>query len=288
MIRADQVDVLMDVTMHLHDGRLLTFARKPAPIQITYLAHPGTTGLDSMDYRLGDRYMDPPEDDQFYSEKTIRLSGSYFCYDPMGVDLPVNDLPAAARGAVTFGSMNNFSKINDSVLQLWAGAMRAVPDSRLLVLAPTGVARNRLAGRMESLGIGSNRIEFEGHRPRDAYMGLYHRIDMCLDTFPYTGHTTTLDALWMGVPVVTLPGATAVSRGGMSILSHLGMQELIARSQDQFVEIAAGLAVDVPRLRALRSSLRDRLATSVLMDGPRFAGSFEDAFRTAWCEWCDR
>jgi predicted O-linked N-acetylglucosamine transferase (SPINDLY family) len=287
LIRADQIDVLVDVTMHLHAGRLLTFARKPAPVQVTYLAHPGTTGLASMDYRLGDRYMDPPEENQFHTEKTIRLSGSYFCYDPMGVDVPVNELPAVARGDLTFGSMNNFSKINDAVLRLWAKAMNPVPDSRLLVLAPPGVARTRLAERMKSLGVNPARIEFEGHRPREPYMRLFNRIDICLDTFPYTGHTTTLDALWMGVPVLTMPGKTAVSRGSLSILSHLQMPELIANSPEQFVQIAATLAADLPWLSSLRRELRDRLAASSLMDGPRFARSFEQAFRTAWSEYCD-
>ncbi|HSZ59792.1 MAG TPA: tetratricopeptide repeat protein [Tepidisphaeraceae bacterium] len=286
-IRSDQIDVLVDVTMHLHDGRLLAFARKPAPVQITYLAHPGTTGLAAMDYRLGDRYMDPPDNDRFHTEKTLRLSGSYFCYDPMGADLPVNPLPALKRNAITFGSMNNFSKVNDRVLQLWSRVLGAVPDSHLLVLAPPGIARRRLSDRMQSLGISLNRLEFEGHRPRLPYMELFHRIDICLDTFPYTGHTTTLDALWMGVPVVTLPGATSVSRGAMSILSHLQMPWLAAQSPEEYVTTATNLAGDLPRLRELRATLRDRLAASPLMDGASFARSFADAFRTAWRRWCD-
>jgi predicted O-linked N-acetylglucosamine transferase (SPINDLY family) len=287
LIRSDHIDVLVDVTMHLHDGRLLTFARKPAPVQITYLAHPGTTGLASMDYRLGDRYMDPPENDHFHTEKTIRLSGSYFCYDPMGVELPVNQLPAFSRKSITFGSTNSFSKINDRVLDLWARVLGALPDSHLLVLSPPGVARQRVTDRMQSFGVDPSRVEFEGHRPRAAYMELYHRVDICLDTFPYTGHTTTLDALWMGVPVITLPGTTAVSRGALSIVSHLQMPWLAAQSEDEYVAIAGKLAGDLARLNHLRATLRDRLSASPLMDGASFARSFEEAIRTAWRRWCE-
>ena len=208
MIRQDGIDVLVDLSLHLGHNRLTVFARKPAPVQATFAGYPGTTGLDAIDYRLTDPLLDPPgQADAFYSEESIRLGHSFWCYDPAAMhpaeELPVAPLPGRAGGAVTFGCLNNFRKVNDGVLNLWSNVLRAVPESRLILLAPPGNSRRRVLDR---LGLG--RVEFVDRQDRAAYLKTCDRIDVGLDTFPYNGHATSLDCLWMGVPVVTLMGRT--------------------------------------------------------------------------------
>src|SRR6185312_132693 len=244
------------------------------------------------DYRLSDPYLDPPGEDgdpgahdRFYSERTIRLPDSFWCYDPLSPEPLVSEAPMRTNRFVTFGCLNNFCKVNDPTLELWAGVLRQVANSRLLLLVPRGAARERVLSKLKEHGVEPTRIEFTDRRPRPEYLALYHQIDIALDTFPYNGHTTTLDALWMGVPVVTLVGRTAVGRGGFSQLSNLGLRELAARSQRQFTRIATDLAADVPRLSRLRSSLRERLQKCPLMDAPRFARNMEGAFRSMWNRW---
>ncbi len=199
--------------LHMSMNRLLVFARKPAPVQMTFAGYPGTTGLSAIDYRLTDPHLDPPETDNPYcSEKALRLANSFWCYAPLTDDAEVSALPASSNGYVTFGCLNNFCKINDAVLKLWSEVLRALPTSRLILLAPQGSHRQRVLDFLAAQGIWSGRIEFFALQPRRAYMQLYHRIDIMLDSFPYNGHTTSLDALWMGVPVVTLVGSAAVCR----------------------------------------------------------------------------
>jgi protein O-GlcNAc transferase len=288
MVRADEIDILVDLSMHMARGRLLLFARKPAPVQVCWLAYPGTTGLATMDYRLTDSYLDPPNlDDSYYSEKSIRLPDAFWCYDPLTTDPAPNALPALTSGYITFGSLNNFCKLNDSVLRLWAQVFKSVKGSRLLILAHEGSHRQRTLGLLESEGVANDRISFMEIVPRSKYLELYHQIDICLDTFPANGHTTTLDSCWMGVPVVTLLGTTAIGRGAASILQNLGLPELIAKTPDQFVRTARELAGDLPRLSELRSTLRERLKASPLMDAPRFARSMELAYRHMWQRWCN-
>ncbi|HZK81377.1 MAG TPA: tetratricopeptide repeat protein [Humisphaera sp.] len=284
LIRHDQIDILVDLTMHMARNRLLVFARKPAPVQACWLAYPGSTGLTAIDYRLSDPYLDPPgRDELIYSEKTIRLADTFWCYDPLeDWDIPVNSLPARDAGTITFGCLNNFCKINDDVLDLWAQVMGNVEGSRLLLLAKHGSHQARLADRMRQAGIDPRRIEFLSPRRRRDYLQLYHRVDLCLDTFPYNGHTTSLDSFWMGVPVVTLAGPMAVSRAGLCQASNLGLSELAAQSSQQFVAIASELASDLARLGELRSTLRARMERSPLMDAPKFAASIEAAYRSMW------
>ena len=216
-IRDDRIDILVDLTLHMANNRLLVFARKPAPVQVTFAGYPGSTGLTAIDYRLSDPYLDPPGvDESVYSEKTLRLPNSFWCYDPLECrDIPVNSLPAMANGIITFGCLNSFAKINAGVLGLWGQVMRQVSGSRLLVLAEEGGHRGRMLDCLSQEGIDREQIEFAIARPRRQYLELYHRIDIGLDSFPYNGHTTSLDSLWMGVPVVTLAGQTAVSRAGL-------------------------------------------------------------------------
>jgi predicted O-linked N-acetylglucosamine transferase (SPINDLY family) len=287
LIRQDRIDVLVDLTMHMAQNRLLIFARKPAPVQVTYLAYCSTTGLETIDYRLSDPYLDPlGQDESCYSEQTLRLPQTYWCYQ---MDLPIPEagpLPAAAAGHITFGCLNNFCKVSEPALAVWTRLLRAMPNSQLLLHAHEGSHRQRLQQRMEREGIESSRVRFVGFKPAEEYFDLYRQIDIALDTFPYGGGTTTCDALWMGVPVVSLVGKTAVGRGGLSILSNVGLPELAARSEDEYVRIASDLASDLPRLSDLRSTLRQRMGQSPLMDAPRFARNMEAAYRQMWRGWC--
>lgn len=286
IIREDRIDILVDLTMHMAGGRPLLFARKPAPIQIAWLAYPGTTGIGAMDYRLSDPRLDPPGFDAHYSERTLRLPDSYWCYDPLTQAPLVNDLPAIERGYLTLGCLNNPCKLTDHTLRLWGGVMRALPDARLLALAPPGRHRRRLTQRLGAHGIAAERVDYRAFQPRGEYLRSYHDIDLGLDTFPYNGHTTSLDSLWMGVPVVTRVGRTSVGRGGLSQLFQMDLLELAAESDEAFVDIAAALGRDLDRLAALRRELRTRLERSALMDALRFARHVEDVYRDAWRDHC--
>ena len=195
-------------------------------------------------------------------------------------------MPATETGSVTFGSLNNFCKINDPLLLLWARVLRALPETRLVMLSGKGSHWQRTVFFLEREGVDPRRVEFVVPRSRREYFELFHRLEMVLDPFPYNGHSTSLDALWMGVPVVSLAGKRAVSRAGWSQLSNLGLPELVARSEDEYVEIATRLARDLPRLATLRRTLRGRMEASVLMDAPRFARNIEAAYRAMWRSWC--
>jgi protein O-GlcNAc transferase len=288
VIREDRIDILVDLTMHMAGGRPLLFARKPAPIQIAWLAYPGTTGMGAMDYRLSDPRLDPDGFDAHYSERTLRLPDSYWCYDPLTLSPGVNELPAIERGYLTLGCLNNPCKLTDHTLRLWGGVMRALPDARLLLMAPPGRHRRHLSQRLGAQGIAAERVDFRPFQPRGDYLRSYHDIDLGLDTFPYNGHTTSLDSLWMGVPVVTRVGRTSVGRGGLSQLFQIDLLDLAADSDEAFVGIAAALGQDVVRLAALRRELRTRLERSALMDASRFAQHVERAYRDAWRAHCKR
>ncbi len=287
LIRQDKIDILVDLTMHMSGSRALLFARKPAPVQVCWLAYPGTTGLTTVDYRLTDPYLDPPDgNDQFYSEESIRLPDTFWCYWPFDNLPEPNDLPALTNGYITFGSLNNFSKVNPLVLKLWAEVLSAVPGSRLALLAPPGFAREQTLAWLTRFGLAPDRVRFFDRQPVQLYMSLYHQIDIGLDTFPYNGHTTSLDSFWMGVPVVTIVGKTVVGRAGLSQLTNLGLPDLIARTPEQYISIAASLATDLPRLSTLRRTLRPRMQQSPLMNATKFAASVESAYRQIWCRWC--
>jgi protein O-GlcNAc transferase len=285
LIRKDQIDILVDLTLHMAENRILLFARKSAPVQVTWLGYPGTTGLETIDYRLTDPYLDPPEtSDEFYAEKSIRLPHTFWCLDRAALESPhiphVNPLPASENGYVTFGCLNNFCKVNQPLLELWKRVLDAVPNSRMVLLAPPGSSQKWVR---QTLG---ERVDFAQRADRPAYLKYHHRIDISLDTLPYNGHTTTLDSLWMGVPVITMIGETVVGRAGLSQLTNLGLSDLVTNNPDQFVRCAASLANDLPRLTDLRRALRYKMRTSPLMDGARFAGDIEFAYRTMWESYC--
>ena len=281
IIRRDRIDILVDLSMHMAGNRLPLFARKPAPVQITWLACPGSTGLPAIDYRLTDSLLEDPNNDPWGCEKPLPLDGAFWCYDPLSAE-PVTPLPALATGRITFGCLNQFCKVNPRTLAVWGEVLRRVPNSRLMLLSPEGAHRQEA---LATLGVDPQRVEFVLFRPRAEYLKLYRQIDIALDTFPYNGHTTSLDALWMGVPVVTRAGQTPVSRAGIDQLTRLGLQELAVRDDQQFIDIAAQLAGDLPGLAALRAGLRDRMEKSVLMDAPRFAREIETLYRNAWKAW---
>jgi predicted O-linked N-acetylglucosamine transferase (SPINDLY family) len=285
LIRRDKIDILVDLTVHMAENRLLLFARKPAPIQVTWLGYPGTSGLSAIDYRFTDPYLDPSgEFDADYVEESIRLPHTFWCLDRAALEAPEipspNELPETQAGHVTFGALNNFCKVNQPLLELWKRVLDAVPSSRFLLLAPPGQSRDWVR---RTLG---DRVDFVSRSDRPGYLRYYHRIDVGLDTLPYNGHTTTLDSLWMGVPVVTLVGNTVVGRAGFSQLSNLNLIELVTRTPDEFVRVAKELAGDRAGLSDLRRTLRDRMRFSPLLDGAAFARGVEAKYRRMWARYC--
>jgi protein O-GlcNAc transferase len=286
VIRGDGIDILLDLSLHMAGNRMLLFARRPAPVQVTYLAYPGTSGLDAMDYRITDPFIDRPgSDDGRYSEKSIRLPHCYWCYEAPEGSPDVAPLPAAGRGNVTFGCLNNFSKVSPAALETWAAILSALPGSRLLLHAQAGSHRDRAGKFFAQRGVSPDRLSFVQRAPFLEYLKTYERIDIALDPFPYVGGTTSCDALWMGAPVVTLAGELATGRGGVSIMNNIAHSEWIADSPGQFIEIAKTLAGDLAGLARIRSGLRDRMRNSPLMDAKRFAADMENAYRQMWRAW---
>lgn len=287
-IRADGIDVLVDLTMHASNPRQLVLARTPAPVQVCWLAYPGTTGNDGIGYRLTDPYLDPPDREPLdYTERSLRLPHTFWCYDPHSSGPPPSALPALAKGSVTFGCLNNFCKVNERTLLLWARVLREVPGSRLLLLVPRGEAEQRARRTLTQAGVAESALELVDRMPRAEYLATFGRIDLALDTLPYNGHTTSMDAAWMGVPTLTLAGATVAGRAGISLAMNLGLPQLITRSPDQFVNRAVELASDLARLSELRRGLRARLKGSPVMDAPAFARDIEAAYRSMWRAWCE-
>jgi predicted O-linked N-acetylglucosamine transferase (SPINDLY family) len=287
MVRNDQIDILIDLTMHTAGNRLLTFARKPAPIQMTYLAYVGTTGLEAIDYRFTDPYLEPEgQPDPWASEKTLWLPSTYWCYEAPEMDLPIKALPAEGNGYVTFACLNNFCKLNLPVIRLWAEILNRVPNSRILFHAREGDHRTWLLSELGACGVAADRVMFMGYVKVEEYLRKYYEVDIALDPFPYNGGTTTCDALWMGVPTVVLKGERGMARAGYSILSNGAMSELLAQTAEQYVDISVALAGDLGKLAEFRRTARGRLEGSRLMDGRDFARGMEAGFRKVWREYC--
>ncbi|HKT99307.1 MAG TPA: tetratricopeptide repeat protein [Paraburkholderia sp.] len=288
-IRDDGIDILVDLTMHMDGARRLLFARRPAPVQVAWLAYPGTTGSPAIGWRLTDPWIDPPDAphiDGQYTERSLRLPDTFWCYDALVPDAEVNASPAHWAGHITFGCLNNPCKLTETTLSLWSGVFAALPDARLVLMAPPGSAREQIAMRLAAHGVDPARVSFVGFQSRADYLRTYHLIDIALDTFPANGHTTSLDAFWMGVPVPTRFGRSAVSRAGLCLLTNLGLPELATDNDADYVAIVTSLARDLPRLAALRAGLRTRMQASPLMDGARFARNVEAAYRHMWEAWC--
>ena len=289
-IRDDGIDVLVDLAGHTAKNRLLVFARKPAPVQVTWLGYPNTTGLSAMDYRLVDAVTDPVGDaDAFASETLVRLPGGFLCYDgPADAPAPAAP-PCLATGTVTFGSFNSAAKLSGATLDAWAALLARLPAARLLLkgkaFADPATCASFLV-RLGTRGVAAQRVELSAYVPQAEHFAAYGRVDIALDPFPYNGTTTPCEALWMGVPVVTLRGDRHAGRVGASLLTQLGLTDLIAGSIEEYVEIAVALAGDPARLADLRRSLRPRMEASELCDAAAFARKIEAAYRTVWKDWC--
>jgi protein O-GlcNAc transferase len=290
-IRADGIDILIDLTGHSAGNRLLTFARKPAPVQVTYLGYPGTTGLSAIDYRISDNHIDlPGKTEQFNTEQLWRLPDIISCYraddhSPAVIEHP----PMEENGYVTFGCFNNFTKVTDRVIALWARILDKVPTSRLMLEIhglDSAEFRSEVEKRFMQLGVPLDRLILISRKKENQYV-LYNRIDIALDPFPYNGGTTSFDTLWMGVPFVTLAGTHCVSRLGVSTLTNAGLEELIAQTEDDYAEIAIKLALDPVQLKKIRSGMRERIQQSPLMDAKRFTANMEQAYRAMWQRYCE-
>nr|WP_242518551.1 FkbM family methyltransferase [Thiorhodovibrio winogradskyi] len=287
-IAADRIDVLVDLAGHSGKNRLPVFAERAAPVQVTWLGYPNTTGLTAMDYRLVDAVTDPPEADAFHSERLLRLPDGFLCYRPPE---PVRNLqacqpPSTERSSLTFVSFNNLAKLGPGILARWARILIAVPGSRLMLksgLAADVRVWDTVIEQLARAGVAAERIEGLPRTPRQAdHFPWYHQADIALDTFPYNGTTTTVEALWMGVPVVTECGDRHAARVGASILTRLELPELIAQDADDYVRIVVELAQDPERLRRYRATLRPRLEASALRDEVGFTRTFEWALREMW------
>ena len=291
-IRADGIDILVDLAGHTANNRLQVFARKPAPVQVTWLGYPNTTGVEAIDYRLVDSVTDPVgEADAWASETLVRLEGGFLCYGAWK-DAPEPTAPPCLKtGTVTFGSFNNPAKVSAATFDAWATLLSRLPQSRLLLkgkpFADAGTRASFLT-RLGERGVAAERVELVAWLPgAAAHLAAYHGVDIALDPFPYNGTTTTCEALWMGVPVVTLRGDRHAGRVGASLLSQIGLTDWIANSVKEYVTIALALAGNQGHLHELRLSLRSRMAASSLCDGRAFARKMEAAFRTMWQVWCE-
>jgi predicted O-linked N-acetylglucosamine transferase (SPINDLY family) len=292
LVRSDGIDMLVDLAGHTAGNRLLAFAERPAPVQLSYLGYPGTTGMAAMDYRITDRWADPEATSGAdHVETLMRLPGGFLCYGPPEDAPGIADPPAGSAGHISFGSFNNFSKITAMVVGAWAAILRAVPHSRLILKSSSldlTEAGDRLHDLFDGHGIERRRVDILGRMPSiREHLGLYGKIDIGLDPFPYNGTATTCEALWMGVPVITLEGGRHAARVGASLLSRIGLEELIARGSDDYVGLAVDLAGDLGRLAALRAGMRRRMAACSLIDATTFTGELEAAYRDAWRRWCE-
>lgn len=291
MIHADEIDILVDLAGHTAGNRLPLFARRAAPVQVTYQGYPNTTGLSAIDYRLTDPYADPPgQTEQFHSEKLIHLPRTAWCYTPPSDAPPVSELPALRNGYITFGSFNRLSKLSETTAKLWSDAVRAVPDARF-VFKTTGLdepaTRDHVLSMFRRAGLEGDRLVLLGSdKSIPEHLEQYSRIDVALDSYPYHGTTTSCEALWMGVPSITLVGPVHVSRVGLSLLTNLGLPEFAVQNVDEFSKAAADLTGNVDRLATLRRTMRERMTTSPLMDVAGFCREVEDAYRRMWLEYC--
>ncbi len=290
-VRTDQIDILVDLAGHTSGLLPSVFALKPAPVQVTQIGYPGTTGLTTIDYRITDAFADPPGDaDALYTERLWRLAGTAWCYRPPSYAPDVSAGPGESAEHFTFGCFNHLAKINDLMLDLWSQILRASPHSRL-VLKAAGLnderTRARILAKLTANGADSGRIDLlpQTDSPVE-HLSSYSRMDAALDTFPYSGTTTTCEALWMGVPVITIAGAAHVSRVSGSLLTAIGLNQFVAANRDEYVQIAVQMAQEPSVVAQLRREMRDRLIRSPIRDEAGHARRLEDAYRTMWKAWC--
>lgn len=289
LIRADAIDILVDLSGHTSGNRLGVFARKPAPVQITYLGYPSTTGMSAMDWRLTDGIADPAgTSERYYTERLLRLPHSLWCYQPSAAMPEPGPPPALSRGGITFGSPNSLFKLTPHIIAPWSRLLLSVPGSRLLLATiPDGEARERILADFARHGVPAESLSIRAPLPREGFWALYREIDLALDTWPCNGGATTCETLWSGVPVVSLAGELFQSRAGFSLLSAIGLPELVAHTEEEYLRIARELAADRGRLSQLRQGMRQRMRASRLMDATSFARDLEALYRSAWQDWCD-
>jgi predicted O-linked N-acetylglucosamine transferase (SPINDLY family) len=291
LIRRDAPDVLVDLAGHSSGNRLTLFARRLAPVQITYLGYPNTTGLTAMDYRFTDAVVDPPgEADPFTTEKLVRFAPTAWAYAPSSEAPPVAPGPERSGVPLTFGSFNNFTKVTDEMLRVWSQLLTQVPNSRLVLKSryfDESLVVETVRARLRAAGLPDGRVELLQTIPTSkGHLEAYAQVDIALDTFPYHGTTTTCEAMWMGVPVVTLAGDRHAARVGCSLLGAAGHPEWIAATTEDYIRIAVGLAADSARRITLRAGLRDQMAASSLLDHAGQASRFGAALRECWSKWC--
>jgi predicted O-linked N-acetylglucosamine transferase (SPINDLY family) len=288
-VHDDAIDILVDLAGHTLYSRLPAFAWKPAPVQVTWLGYFATTGLSEIDWKIGDAWLSPPDEEHHFTEKIWRLPDSCFCFSPPQDAPAVAVLPSIANGYPTFGCFNNLAKVNDDVIEVWSRVLAGSPGARLLLktkqLASEEV-RVALLARFERFGIAADRLILEGPAPYAEYLASYARVDLALDPFPYPGGATTADGLWMGVPALTLRGDRFIGHQGESLLHAAGLADWIAPDREDYVRMAVAFAADQPRLAQLRAGLRQQVAASPLFDAPRYARHLEAAWRSMWQGWC--
>lgn len=289
LVQRDRIDILIDPTGHMSDNRMLVFARKPAPLQVAFPGYPGSCGLTAMDGFVTDRLQNPLDSKEHYTEKLIRLDCSPRCYQVTGNEPEIRALPSDENGHITFGSFNRLLKVTPRMIGLWSTILKAVPQAKLVLhagMAGEGEHTRRYRRLFERSGVDLKRIEFVGNRPRNGFLDALSRVDIALDTFPYNGCTTTCDALWMGVPTVTLIGQVYVSRVGLSVLHQVGLADLAANSPEEYVRKAITLADDTIRLQQLRHTLRETMRRSPLCDAVWTTRSLETELKKMWRQWC--
>ncbi|CAK9140186.1 unnamed protein product [Ilex paraguariensis] len=290
MVREDKVDILVELTGHTANNKLGMMACRPAPVQVTWIGYPNTTGLPTIDYRMTDALADPPDTRQKHVEELVRLPECFLCYTPSPEAGPIPPTPALSNGFITFGSFNNLAKITPKVLQVWARILCAVPNSRLVVKCKPfccDSVRQRFLSTLEELGLESLRVDL---LPlillNHDHMQAYALMDISLDTFPYAGTTTTCESLYMGVPCVTMGGSVHAHNVGVSLLNTVGLGHLVAKSEDEYVQLALQLASDVTALSKLKMGLRDLMSKSPLCNGSKYILGLESTYRNMWRRYC--
>lgn len=289
MIQQDEIDVLIDLSGHTGNNRLPIFAWKPAPVQVTWLGYFATTGVQAIDYLIADPWTLPESEEAYFTETVWRLPETRLCFTPPDLNVEIRPLPAITERQITFGCFNNLNKMNNAVIALWAKVLTKIPNSRLFLKARqlySSSAHDDVVNQFSRHGIAKSRLILEGPEIRANYFAAYNRVDIALDPFPYTGGTTTAEALWMGVPVLTMSGTHFLARQGVGLLMNAGLPDWIANDPDDYVARAIAHASDIDGLVALRARLRSQVLTSPIFDASRFAMHFEEALRGMWKKWC--
>ena len=290
LIEDDVIDILVDLSGHADKNRLLVFARKPAPVQVKWVGGQfNTTGMTAIDYFLSDWVETPKGCDKWYTEKIIRLPDGYVCYDPPHYAPPVNSLPALSNHFVTFGCFNNLAKVNNEVVVLWSRLLLKIKGSKLILITNQlndSKTRTNFKNLFLQEGVSPDQLDLQGSLPHSKLLKSYNNIDIALDPFPYSGGLTTCEALWMGVPVITMPGPTFAGRHSATHLTNVGLKDWIVDSQEKYLEVVEQWCNDLEALAKLRTNLRQQVKNSPLCDAPRFARNLETVFRNMWQTWC--